>query len=111
MGHFVGIGEKSFYVEGKRMWGSVDKRIEYDPETFEAINTEEAIVEDLPPEIEESVVPKDDELSELKDIRREELGSMQWGKLRKLHKSVTGSDERNLKKAEIIEGIIDQEFK
>lgn len=41
--------------------------------------------------------------------RYQELDGMQWGKLRKLHKSVTGRDERKMKKHELINEIIEQE--
>ncbi len=41
--------------------------------------------------------------------RREELGKMKFFALRSLHKKVVGKDERNMKTAELIEGILAQE--
>jgi hypothetical protein len=103
MGHFIGIEEKSFYVdEGGRVWNSPDKRVEHDPVTYEAIP------ENQPEKAPEKTV--DEETEELQDIRRLELFDMNWSKLRKLHRSVTGIDERSLKKPEIVENIIKQEF-
>ncbi len=112
MGYFIGIEEKAFYVEDGKVWDTPEKKVQYDPETLEPIPVEkEPESPKDKPVAKDPEQPDSDEIAELKAIRREELVSMQWGKLRKLHKSVTGSDERNLKKAEIIEGIITQEFK
>ena len=43
------------------------------------------------------------------DERYKEIDGMKWGAIRKLHKSVTGRDERKMKKRELINEIIKQE--
>lgn len=100
MGHFIGSEERTYYVEDDgRVWDSPAKNLEFDPETLSPMGSA-APVEDN----------DDDTIKELKAIRRDELEDMQWGELRALHKSVAPDDERNLKKPQIIEGIIKQEF-
>ncbi|MEE9354202.1 MAG: hypothetical protein V3U75_01295 [Methylococcaceae bacterium] len=108
MGHFVGQGERTYYVDEKgRTWDSQAKKVEYDSKTFETISIKGHT------DIEDAVIVEDDDDSEtkaLKAIRRAELEGMKWPALRKLHASIVGSDERNLKKPAIIEGIITQEW-
>ena len=41
--------------------------------------------------------------------RYKEIDNMKWGLIRKLHKSVTGRDERKMKKHDLINEIIKQE--
>lgn len=126
MGHFIGIEEKSFYVEDDgRVYDSPEKNHEYEKvgddykpiieiegEEVKKSQAEkgkldaEAVEQHAPA----SELPEISELMELMEIRREELEGIKWPALRSLHKSVTGSDERNLKKPEIIEGILRQEF-
>ena len=113
MGHFVGQGERTYYVDEKgRTWDSQAKKVEYDSKTFETISIkghtdiEDAVI------VEDSVMLFDDvsETTALKAIRRAELEDMKWPDLRKLHASMPGSDERNMKKPEMIESIIAQEW-
>lgn len=54
-------------------------------------------------------VKKEPSTAKSADERYEEIDGMKWGAIRKLHKSVTGRDERKMKKRELINEIIKQE--
>ena len=106
MGHLVGRGERTYYVDEEgRTWDSQAKKVEYDSKTFDTLSIKgHTDIEDA------VIVEDDDDTTALKAIRRAELEGTKWPALRKLHASIVGSDERNLKKPAIIEGIIAQEW-
>ena len=107
MGHFVGIEQRSFYVEEDgTYWDSPAKKNQYDPETLEIMGAEHF----QGPPLDTVAYPDEGGVDEeLHAERRTEIGNMKWGAIRKLHKKVTGRDERNMKKHELITDIIRQE--
>lgn len=128
MGHFEGSENRSFYVEDDgTYWDSPAKKHQYDPKTFELLEdlTAEVLKKEIPilqklqeeeeeisKEIDEEIgeLDKEFDFEELHADRIKELDKMQWGKLRALHKHVTGRDERKMKKKAIILDIIRQEI-
>ena len=97
MAWLKGVGERTFLVEDDGTHWDTAKRVQYDPKTLKPMGGKKATIE-------EEDVPCMNETD-----RRKQLYDMKWGKLRKLHKSITGKDERSMKKDEIIAGIIEQE--
>lgn len=113
MGHYEGRDDLTVYVEDDgTIWDSPDKNVQFDSKTYKPIprkkKDEKPEKKEAPQKADDS---KDSPLEERIEARRVELSAMEWPALRKLHVEVNPEgDERSLKKPEIIENILMQEF-